>query len=78
MSSVSALASVYSYGHTGFTGPIVWADPMNDFLFVFLTNRVYPSRENKAIYDLNLRPELHQIFYQYLQDSHLNLKKSKQ
>ena len=78
ISSISAYASVYSYGHTGFTGPIVWADPLNDFLFIFLTNRVYPSRENKAIYDLNLRPELHQLFYQYLQNSHLNLKKSKQ
>lgn len=67
MSSVAKSASVFSYGHTGFTGTLVWADPTNDFIFIFLSNRVYPSRDHKAIYQLNVRPEIHQILYNCIQ-----------
>ena len=62
-SSVAKSASYRSYGHSGFTGTLVWADPSNDLLFIFLTNRVYPSRENRAIYKLNVRPRIHQLVY---------------
>ena len=53
-----------SFGHSGFTGTFVWADPVNELVFVFLSNRVYPSRTHTAIYDLNIRPALMQVFYQ--------------
>jgi CubicO group peptidase (beta-lactamase class C family) len=40
--------SASSYGHTGFTGTLLWIDPELDLFVVLLTNRVYPSRENDA------------------------------
>lgn len=56
-------ASPSSYGHTGFTGIFTWVDPINQSLFVFLSNRVYPTRRSTAIYDLNIRTEMHQAIY---------------
>jgi beta-glucosidase-like glycosyl hydrolase/CubicO group peptidase (beta-lactamase class C family) len=44
-----------SFGHSGFTGTFVWADPDNGLLYIFMSNRVYPTRENGKIYDLNIR-----------------------
>lgn len=52
-----------SFGHSGFTGTFVWADPKNNLVFIFLSNRVYPSRDHKNIYHLNIRPKLQQVFY---------------
>lgn len=52
-----------SFGHSGFTGTFVWADPKYDFVFVFLSNRVYPSRKHRNIYNLNIRPKVQQVFY---------------
>jgi beta-N-acetylhexosaminidase len=59
----AADASPASFGHTGFTGIFTWVDPANQLLFIFLSNRVYPSRRNSAIYDLNIRPAMHQAIY---------------
>jgi beta-glucosidase-like glycosyl hydrolase/CubicO group peptidase (beta-lactamase class C family) len=42
-------ASLKAFGHQGFTGTCIWADPSNDLVFVFLSNRTYPTAENKAI-----------------------------
>jgi len=53
-----------SFGHAGFTGTFVWADPTNDLVFIFLSNRVYPSRTHRNIYNLNVRPKVQQVFYQ--------------
>ena len=52
-----------SFGHSGFTGTFVWADPDHEIVFIFLSNRVYPSRSHRNIYDLNIRPKLQQVFY---------------
>jgi CubicO group peptidase (beta-lactamase class C family) len=41
--------SLKAFGHQGFTGTCVWADPSNNLVFVFLSNRTYPTAENKAI-----------------------------
>jgi len=49
--------STGSYGHLGFTGTSLWIDPNEEIIIVFLTNRVYPTRNNKGIY--NIRRELH-------------------
>ncbi|MEL6556557.1 MAG: serine hydrolase [Bacteroidota bacterium] len=65
-SSVSPLASYRSYGHSGYTGTFVWADPENELLFIFLSNRVYPTRNNRKIYQLNIRPDLHDVFNRLL------------
>ena len=55
--------SSLSYGHSGYTGTFVWADPQNKLLFIFMSNRVYPSRENTKITTLNFRPKLQQAIY---------------
>lgn len=58
--------SSQSFGHSGFTGTFVWADPENQLVFIFLSNRVYPSRANNNLTKLNIRPALQQVFYQAL------------
>lgn len=63
--SMSATPS--TFGHTGFTGTCVWADPENGLLFVFLGNRVYPTRNNKAFSGLNLRPKIQEAIYSALE-----------
>lgn len=55
--------SASSFGHSGFTGTFVWADPEQQLVYIFLSNRVYPTRENRNIYDLTIRPAIQQIFY---------------
>jgi len=56
-------ASAASFGHSGFTGTFVWADPVNQLVFIFLCNRVYPYRDHRTLYSSNLRPALQQVFY---------------
>lgn len=59
-------ASHASFGHSGFTGTMVWADPKHNLVFVFLSNRVYPDRSHRKLYELSLRPQLHQAVYDYI------------
>ncbi len=56
-SSAGDLFSIKSFGHTGYTGTSIWADQSRNLFVVFLTNRVYPSRENTKI--ISFRPRLH-------------------
>jgi len=58
-SSAGSLFSNRSYGHTGFTGTSVWTDPERNLFVVFLTNRVYPTRNNNKL--IKIRPELHNL-----------------
>ncbi|AUC21831.1 serine hydrolase [Polaribacter sejongensis] len=58
-----------SFGHSGFTGTFVWADPTNNLVFIFLSNRVYPNRNHRNIYNLNIRPKLQQVFYKAIKDN---------
>lgn len=55
-----------SFGHSGFTGTFVWADPENGVLYVFLSNRVYPTRENNKISEFNIRSSMLQEIYECL------------
>ena len=59
-------ASTESFGHSGYTGTFTWADPKNNLLFIFFSNHVYPSRNNSKIFDLNIRPAMHQAIYDSL------------
>ncbi|MEQ9424828.1 MAG: glycoside hydrolase family 3 N-terminal domain-containing protein [Cyclobacteriaceae bacterium] len=63
-SSVAEQASHASFGHSGYTGTFVWADPEYDLLYIFLSNRVYPTRDNRKIYDMNIRPDIHTVIYE--------------
>ncbi|MDR1225521.1 MAG: serine hydrolase [Prevotellaceae bacterium] len=51
-------ASLSSYGHTGFTGTLVWNDPERDLVFVFLSNRVHPDYNNNVLTATNVRSNL--------------------
>ena len=62
-SSVAKDASPSSYGHSGYTGTFTWVDPEHDLIYIFFSNRVYPTRENRKIYQLNVRPDIHQLIY---------------
>lgn len=55
--------SAKSFGHSGFTGTFVWADPKEKLVYIFLSNRVYPNRNHRNIYRLNVRPAIQQVFY---------------
>ncbi|MCS6934924.1 MAG: serine hydrolase [Chitinophagales bacterium] len=54
------------FGHTGFTGTCVWADPDYRVVFVFLSNRVHPSADNNLLIKLNIRTKLQEILYKAL------------
>lgn len=56
-------ASPDSFGHSGFTGTYVWADPQNGLVYVFLSNRINPDAANSKIMDLNIRTDIHEAFY---------------
>ena len=56
-------SSKNSFGHSGFTGTFVWADPDNQLLYIFMSNRVYPTRENQKLYQYNIRTAIHQAIY---------------
>jgi beta-glucosidase-like glycosyl hydrolase/CubicO group peptidase (beta-lactamase class C family) len=62
----SASVSPSTFGHTGFTGTCVWADPEHQLLYIFLSNRVFPTRDNKAFSSLNLRPSIQEVIYSAL------------
>ena len=59
-------ASYKSFGHSGFTGTYAWADPENGLVYVFLSNRVCPDASNGKIMEFNIRTNLHQVFYDAL------------
>lgn len=58
------LSSPDSFGHSGFTGTFVWADPKSKLVFIFLSNRVHPTRDHRNLYRLNIRTALHSVFYE--------------
>ena len=58
--------SMQSFGHSGFTGTFFWADPTNGLIYVFLSNRVNPTRENNKLSELNVRTEILQTVYEQL------------
>lgn len=60
------LASQQSFGHSGFTGTLAWADPKNKVIFIFLSNRVHPNQDNWKLRDLNIRTDLQHVVYQAL------------
>jgi len=55
--------SLSSFGHSGFTGTIAWADPKHDIVYVFLSNRVYPNANNWLITKKNIRTDIQNAIY---------------
>jgi beta-N-acetylhexosaminidase len=64
VSPTSILASPKTFGHTGFTGTCMWIDPEFDLIFIFLSNRVYPTRNNNKLSSLNIRSRIQDVIYQ--------------
>jgi beta-N-acetylhexosaminidase len=52
-----------SFGHSGYTGTFVWVDPEYEISYVFLSNRVYPTRNNNLLSSLNIRMDIQQAIY---------------
>ncbi len=63
----SRSVSPKTFGHTGFTGTCVWVDPEKDLIYIFLSNRVTPTRNNNKFGQLNVRPRIQEAIYQALQ-----------
>ncbi len=65
-SSCGKYFSLTSVGHTGFTGTSWWWDIERDLMVVVLSNRTYPSRDNKKFPE-ELRPNIHDWIFEILQ-----------
>lgn len=66
--NLSPYSSEQAFGHLGFTGTAVWADPVEDLVFVVLSNRTYPNMNNNLFGRLNTRLRLHSACYESLLD----------
>ncbi|MCH7413091.1 serine hydrolase [Belliella sp. R4-6] len=62
-------APASSFGHTGFTGTYAWVDPENELVYIFLSNRVNPTRENSKLSQLGTRTKVMQVAYDALSKS---------
>ncbi len=61
---IAPMASQSSFGHTGFTGIMVWVDPEYDLIFLFLSNRVHPSASPNKLSSMNIRTNIQTLIYQ--------------
>ena len=57
-----------SFGHSGFTGTYTWADPEEEIVYVFLSNRTYPSSRNTLLVRSGLRTRIQQAIYDSIID----------
>lgn len=64
---LSKKASDRAFGHLGFTGTCVWADPEHDLIFIFLSNRTYPSMKTNKLQEGQYRQKIQRIVYQSIQ-----------
>ena len=55
--------SMNSFGHYGYTGSMAWADPDEEIIFVFLSNRTFPTRDNTLLQKSNIRTRSQEIVY---------------
>ncbi len=60
--------SMTSFGHSGFTGTYAWADPEQEIVYVFLSNRTYPTAENQLLLSYNTRTEIQRMIYEAIID----------
>ncbi|MDM1346063.1 serine hydrolase [Myroides marinus] len=61
-------ASMSSFGHTGFTGTMAWADPEKDLVYVFLSNRTYPDSNVNNLSKGNTREDIQQVIYESIKN----------
>ncbi|SDS38272.1 glycoside hydrolase family 3 N-terminal domain-containing protein [Christiangramia echinicola] len=56
--------SMMSFGHSGFTGTFAWADPEEDIVYVFLSNRTFPDSNNRKLIREDIRSEIQKVIYE--------------
>ena len=66
--STCGCLSKTSFGHSGFTGTYAWADPDKEIVFVFLSNRTYPSMDNGLLIKNNIRTRIQGLIYDSLEN----------
>ena len=57
------------YGHTGYTGTCCWVDPVNDLVYVFLSNRTYPNDSVNKLAKMGIRTKIQEVIYQSMKGS---------
>jgi len=65
-SAFSRVVPTETFGHTGFTGTCLWADPENDIVYVFLSNRLHPSAKNRRFLRRKIRERIQEVVYDAL------------
>ena len=63
-SPVCGAVSYMSFGHAGFTGTLAWADPANQLVYIFLSNRVYPNADENKLAKSGIRTKIQEVIYQ--------------
>lgn len=58
--------SMSSFGHSGFTGTYAWADPEQEIIYVFLSNRIHPDPTNKKLIEEDIRTKIQGVIYESL------------
>jgi beta-N-acetylhexosaminidase len=66
--STCGCVSDNSFGHSGFTGTFAWADPDSGLLYVFLSNRTYPTMENNKLGEEDIRTKIQQLAEEAITD----------
>lgn len=61
-------ASMTSFGHTGFTGTMAWADPEKEIVYIFLSNRTFPNANENKLSKANIRESIQQVIYDAIRD----------
>jgi CubicO group peptidase (beta-lactamase class C family) len=64
--NMSPLASESTFGHLGFTGTAAYADPENNLVYIFCSNRTFPSRLNQTFNNRDYRTKVQTIIYKAL------------
>ena len=59
----SLSVSAATFGHTGFTGTCVWVDPEQQLVYIFLSSRVNPTRNDNKLGKMNVRPNIQEAIY---------------
>ena len=67
-SNTCAEATPETYGHTGFTGTCFWVDPKNDMFYIFLSNRVCPTRNNPNFGRISARSHIQSLIYKAIRE----------
>lgn len=55
--------SYASFGHTGFTGTMAWADPESKVIYIFLSNRVYPNANTNKLLEMGIRTKVQEVVH---------------